>query len=58
MESIFSDDEVMLGDLKDGQTIMSQLKLDPIPEIVEIEVTGRVKGESVAIVPRDALAWR
>ena len=58
LESIFSDDEVMLGDLKDGQTIMSQLKLDPIPEIVEIEVTGRVKGESVAIVPRDALAWR
>ena len=48
----------MLGDLSDGQTIMSQLKLDPIPEIVEIEVTGRVKGESVAIVPRDALAWR
>ena len=30
---------------------MSQLKLDPIPEILEIEVTGRVKGESVAIVP-------
>ena len=48
----------MLGDITEGQTILSQLKLDPTPEILEIEVTGRVKGESVAIVPRDALAWR
>lgn len=56
-KSIFSDDEVMLGDLREGQTIMFQLKLDTIPEIVEIEFTGRVKGESVAIVPREALAW-
>ena len=47
----------MLGDLREGQTIMFQLKLDTIPEIVEIEFTGRVKGESVAIVPREALAW-
>ena len=58
LKSIFSDDEIMLGDIREGQTILSQLKLDPIPEILEIEVTGRVKGESVAIVPRDALAWR
>ena len=57
-KSIFSDDEIMLGDISEGQTILSQLKLDPTPEILEIEVTGRVKGESVAIVPRDALAWR
>jgi len=57
-KSIFSDDEIMLGDMSEGQTILSQLKLDPTPEILEIEVTGRVKGESVAIVPRDALAWR
>ena len=36
---------------------MFQIRLDPIPETLEIEVTGRVKGESVAIVPRNALKW-
>ena len=27
------------------------------PEMIEVEVTGRVKGEPVAIVPRKALRW-
>lgn len=54
---IHSHDEVMLGDLREGEGVMFQIRLDPIPETLEIEVTGRVKGESVAIVPRNALKW-
>ena len=33
---------------------MISIRVAPAPEIVEVEVTGRVKGEPVAIVPRKA----
>ena len=54
----FHGDEILIGDLQSGECVMISIKIEPIPEIIEVEVTGRVKGEPVAIVPRKALSWK
>ncbi len=53
----FHDDEIFIGDLQVGDCMMIPIQVAPIPEMIEVEVTGRVKGEPVAIVPRKALRW-
>ena len=53
----FHGDEILIGDLRAGECVMISIRVAPAPEIVEVEVTGRVKGEPVAIVPRKALRW-
>ena len=53
----FHGDEILIGDLQVGECLMIPIRVRPTPEIVEVEVTGRVKGEPVAIVPRKALRW-
>tara|TARA_X000001036_G_scaffold360397_1_gene343352 strand:+ start:1568 stop:3274 length:1707 start_codon:yes stop_codon:yes gene_type:complete len=53
----FHGDEILIGELQAGESVMISIRVGPAPEIVEVEVTGRVKGEPVAIVPRKALRW-
>ena len=53
----FHGDEILIGDLQVGECVMISIGVAPTPQIVEVEVTGRVKGEPVAIVPRKALRW-
>ena len=53
----FHGDEILVGDLQVGECVMISIRVAPVPEMIEIEVTGRVKGEPVAIVPRKALRW-
>ena len=53
----FHGDEILIGDLQVGECVMISIRVAPVPEMIEVEVTGRVKGEPVAIVPRKALRW-
>ena len=53
----FHGDEILVGDLQAGDCVMISIRVSPVPEMIEVEVTGRVKGEPVAIVPRKALRW-
>ena len=53
----FHGDEILIGDLQAGKCVMISIRVAPVPEMIEVEVTGRVKGEPVAIVPRKALRW-
>jgi len=53
----FHGDEILIGDLQGGECVMISIQVAPVPEMIEVEVTGRVKGEPVAIVPRKALRW-
>ena len=54
---VHHEDEIMLSDIKEGDSIFFQIRLTPSPKSFEIEVSGRVKGENVAVVPRKSIVW-